>query len=365
MKLRHLGWVIVPILVGAASYVARPDHLKRRWKIWTGSDPIIECPQSLDMGEHELGEIAVARFFVANRGGKELIIDQVRTNCSCSGLEREENGQLSPIEKLSLASDERVQLAMRISVRGQPGNATRNRVSFRTNDPTRPEVHIEAVVPKVTGAVTAAPTSVIFGTVPVGSAARQVFEVHDGAVQPRKVVKVVSTNPDRLTARLLPAVLDSIKTIGDSSDSLIGRVEVILATREPGPVSGEIQIHLVGGNWRPVSVSVQGRVARLVEAHPPSLVLPRSSGTGPVYFGNCLCRCASGKVLALRFVSAPQGVTASVSPVDGSPSVQMVRIEWDPASGNPRLPARSSVRFAARVGGHEETLEIPVECRQR
>lgn len=365
MKLRHLAWIVVPVLVGAASYATRSEDFRRHWMGWLGSEPVIECPQTIELGVREVGEIAVARFVMANHGGSDLVIDQLATNCACSGLEREENGQLVRIEELRLKPREQVNLAMRLSIRGQPGRPMRNGVSFHTNDPTRPAVTIEVVVSKVRAGVHAAPASVVFGTVPVGAKVRNVFKVRDGAVDPRAIEQITSTNPGRFTARLLPVVPGEVATAEGESSSVIGRVEVILETKEPGPVSGEIRIDLRGEARRPVVVAVSGRVANLVEARPPSLMLPRNSGTGPVFFGTCLCRSTEGKPLTLTVISTPPGVTASVSAIAGDPAAQMVRIDWEPASADPRpAPPGDSVRLSARIGGQEEPLEIPVNCRR-
>ncbi len=168
MKPRALCWIVVPLLIAAVVYALRTDEGRRIRATVTRSGPVVEFPAILDLGDRERGEVAVGRFTVANRGGGELLIDRIRTNCACSGLEREAEGEFIRVDSVRLGPDERAERVLRVSVRGRAGEAVRNQVYFRTNDPTRPEAVIETVIRNVTAGVTALPTSVIFGTVPRG-----------------------------------------------------------------------------------------------------------------------------------------------------------------------------------------------------
>src|SRR5262249_23306808 len=149
--------------------------------------------------EHELGDQVVSRFVIANTGGSDLVIDQIQSNCSCTGLEREENGQFVRLDSLRLQAGERIDLAVRVSVRGVPnGMRMINTIAFRTNAPTCPRGRIDAVVSKVHGGVSSRPVEVIFGTVPVGAEVRHVVDVRDTAQPPRVIERVVSTLPEQV-----------------------------------------------------------------------------------------------------------------------------------------------------------------------
>ena len=74
---------------------------------------------------------------------------------------------------------------------------------FHTNDPARPEVQINVVIPNVRGGILTVPASVVIGTMEVGDEVRRVLAVYDDAVQPRAVDRVTSTNPDKVAVRLL------------------------------------------------------------------------------------------------------------------------------------------------------------------
>jgi hypothetical protein len=55
--------------------------------------PVAELPEVIDLGAREIGDVVVVPFSIANRGGEELVIDDIRTSCSCSGIEREIEGK--------------------------------------------------------------------------------------------------------------------------------------------------------------------------------------------------------------------------------------------------------------------------------
>jgi hypothetical protein len=129
-----------------------------------GSDPVLECPAIVELGDRELGEVAVARLTIANRGGRELVIEEMQSNCACSGLEREQDGKFIRLNSLRVAPREEVQLVMRVLVQGAPGGPAQSRVEFRTNDPVRPAAAIHTSVSKVKAGVNTLPTSVVFGT---------------------------------------------------------------------------------------------------------------------------------------------------------------------------------------------------------
>ncbi len=364
MKKVNLLLIAVPFVAGAITVAVRSGVLYREWAALTGGDPVLDCPATVELGEYEQGQQAVARFSVANRGGGELVIDQVRANnCACSGLEREVEGEFVRVETLRLGRGEQAELSTRIGVRGQANGPMRNLLTFRTNDPTRPKADIAVVITRVTGGVFTVPTSVVFADVPVGTGARQVVEVRDFAVRPRKIQRVSSSDPDRLIVRLLEAESPGPAEEQPAAGALIGRLEISARTHEVGPMDGTVLIHLDDASHPPDSVPVIGRVVPLVAIAPASVVLPRASGAGPLYFAQCACRSTTGKPLALELLEAPAGLSAVVIPVAGNPGLQMVRVEWKPDAAGP-ADTEQRVRFRARLGDHETTLDISVRLRR-
>jgi hypothetical protein len=176
-----------------------------RFALAKGGPPLVEMPAILDLGNRELGETVVVPFAIANRGGEMLVIDNVRTSCSCTGIERQEDGKFLTVERLEVNPGESAKLVMRVAIRGVPaGAATRVVVFCRTNDPTTPEARIEAVVTRVSAGVHATPKALAFGMVGVNEVIRKVIVIHDTATPPRVVDHVSTTMPGRVAAQLLP-----------------------------------------------------------------------------------------------------------------------------------------------------------------
>src|SRR5262245_37824553 len=105
MKPTHLVWIAGPLLFAGIAYVAATGQIRRLWSP-EPADPMIEYPASLDLGEHEVGDQVIFSYAIINRGGRELVIEQVRSNCSCTGMERVESGQYSRVDSLHLKPGE-------------------------------------------------------------------------------------------------------------------------------------------------------------------------------------------------------------------------------------------------------------------
>src|SRR6516225_7078582 len=102
MKFRTVCWLALALSAGFLAYILTTQAFHRGISSVLKLDLLIDYPANMDLGEHERGELVVSPVTIANRGGGVLVIDQIETNCSCTGLEREEGGQYERIESLSL-----------------------------------------------------------------------------------------------------------------------------------------------------------------------------------------------------------------------------------------------------------------------
>lgn len=363
---RYLPWILLPVLCGVIVFGWQSARVRRTWASWAGTAPVINYPSVIDLREQERGKIVVTRFTIVNQGGADLLIDDVRTNCACSGLEREIDGGFFRVESLRLGSGEQADLAMRIAVRGEPGSLMRNVVQFRTNDPTQPEARIEAVISTVTVGVEAFPASLIFGRIVVGTDAKQVLELRDQAALPRFVKKVESSDPARFSVRLLTSGTGESTEERNASGRLVGRVEVELRTTVPGVVEGNVFVFLDDLHRAPDSFPISARIVPAVEVSPSSLALPRSSDSGPVYHAKCYCRSNSGKPLRVVADNVPAHLNVQVLHDEDDACLATVRIEWkqrEAADGSGAGPG--AVRLRVKAGDEELSIEILVTCRSQ
>lgn len=346
-------WCAVPAIFGLAGYFA--VTVAR-----SSGGPKIEYPREVNLGERALGDLVVGHFFIANRGTQELVIDEIRTNCSCTGMEREQDGRFIRVDQLRLKPQERVDLVVRVAVRGADINSRMNNlILFRTNDPVHKQGVLNVLVPRVTGVVSIWPKSFIFGAVGIGAEVRQVIEVYDSAHSPRVIDRVTNLGSSRVSARLLPDTASSEPR--QAAGTLIGRVEITVDTSTATEVDSKVQIDLAGDGLSSPALAVAGKVVGPIEVRPSALFLPRQAGDGPIFWAQTLF---SGKqALSLTLESTIDGLTAEI-PTEPASHHRVVRIVWDPA----KLPvaaggARHMLRFRAKNGDVESLIDLPVSLQ--
>jgi hypothetical protein len=211
----------------------------------------------------------------------------------------------------------------------------------------------------------AVPNGCYFGTVPIGKDVRRVLDIRDLAVRPRKIQGVESSEPDAVAVRLLPADAHAPADEAGASGVLVGRVEVSVNARRPGDVAPKVRLRLSGGARNPDEIPVVGRVSQPVEAMPPSLVLPRSSETGPVFEAACVCRSAGGRPFTLEVDSAPRGLAVKVTGAALDGPARVVHVAWDREGGRDLAGSGPHVvRLRATVDGQVSQFDLPVVCRE-
>ncbi|MBA4065096.1 MAG: hypothetical protein C0501_15560 [Isosphaera sp.] len=347
------------LLGGAVAAFAFRDHL---FPVTPPGPPVLCCPDLLDLGRQEVATVAAGNLTVSNPGGSPLVIDQVRTGCSCTGLERMTEDGPRRVESLTLPPGGSVELTVRVSVPGPVGQQFATVVYFRTNDPNVPEGRFAVVVPVATGGVRADPSAVAFGLVPPGTAAERVVELRDYALEPRTVRSVAVSADDRVTAELLPPPPPD-PAADPRAGVTVARVRVRLRTDAPGAVAGKILVVLDGPAREPDVVPVSGRVVGPVEVTPASLVLPLVAGDGkPV--ARAVCSLSAGwKPFTLEVAECPAGLTATVTEPGPDGGVRRVAIELAAGAVPAGRTETRTVRLRAVVGGETVTLDVPVLCR--
>jgi hypothetical protein len=352
-------WGTLPLLAGLLTFGLSSPAGRSLLNSFFIPSPAISYPELIEIGEQEIGAIASAPFIIENNGTQDLLIEDIRSSCSCSGIGTEKDGKFTPISSLNIGPAQRADLSVRIAVQGRPGAPLRNTILFRCNDPKRPEPVIQIIVPKVMGGINAIPTSAIFGNVELNSPAHRIIEVFDGGAKSRTIEKITITHPNRFRARLLADV--PLQERPESSQALIGRIEVSAITTNPGPLDGEIQVFLANESRRPDRISVVGNVTAPVELCPSVVVLPRRSKEGPVYSAECLCQSSLGKPVHISLEECPPGVHVRFKPLIEASAKQTIYIELDKGAGHDVPKARShTVRFRVHAGDLHSELRLLV-----
>jgi hypothetical protein len=331
-----------------------------------GAYPVLEYQNLVELGEREWGELAIARFSLANRGNRELLLDQFRTNCSCSALQTETDGKLQPVKEVRLGPHQRTYLVLRVSVRGQAGEPMLNVVHFRTNDPAQPHGALTAKVARIRGGVETFQAVVAFGAVLEGDECRRTVEVRDRSSLARRVVAVQISNPELLEVKLLPLLTESQTDQQPSEGALIGRIEAAVNTAKATPIEGTIHITLDDPQKPPLKIDVHGRIVPVVELIPSVVVLPRRSAQGWSHSAEVRCRNARGMPLGLHLQEVPAELAAWIEYSNDDPSACTLRIECRPDLID-QLGAsrRFMLKLRAWTGDAERELTIPILWRKQ
>jgi hypothetical protein len=236
-------------------------------------------------------------------------------------------------------------------------------VTFQTNDPTRPDCQIEVSVARVTGGVSTAPPSLAIGTVPLGREVRNLVEIRDTSQTPRTVGHVSSTDPDRVTVRLLPADESTKSAPRTEAGTLIGVIEVVVHTATPGEIRARVEIALAEDQRKPDALEVIGRVVAAAELVPSIITLPRTSNGTPVYTVRCVCRSTDRQPVHVTVDPPPDGFTVELLPQDHlDQQAMVVSIAKDRA--NKYTENRQSITVRATIEGRETLLTLPVLVRR-
>jgi hypothetical protein len=363
MKLRSILLLAIPLLTGGVAYIVSCGYAHRALSAMYSSDPILDCPREVDLGEQELGAEAVARFSIANRGRSTLVIDHVQTNCSCAGLERENEGRFYRFESLEIKPGEAIPLVMRLSVRGvPPGARMLTRLRFYSNDPHQPEWEISAIASRVTAGVSLSPSALILGNIPLHAEIHRIVDVRDASVSPRTIQSVTSSGSKHILARLMTPTETPDQPNRNTNGTLIGRIEVEISSNSPGDLHGSIEVGLAGESRQPDALDVIGRVVAPAEMRPSMLSLPISSQSGPIYSAQSICRSTDGSPIRVKVDAVPPGLKVEILPQDKAECKQ-IKVTLDKNRFKSPSSENLSVKLKVEVNGKESQESLPVLVR--
>jgi hypothetical protein len=324
---------------------------------------VLECPSLLDLGEQERGQVLVAHVPLANVGTADLDITDIRTNCSCTGLEIEEGGKFRRINRLTIQPGESKELTARWAVNGAIGDRVTTIVYFATNIPDQPEVQLQLIVPRISAGVEVFPKAVTFGRAPIGRTLREVVAVIDRSPTPRIPVKV-TTSGQRIKATMVPT--NARPWDGPGGGTLVGQVEVIADTSDPGEFGEQLTVWF--GESRPITPTaflVSGKVVRQVESIPSSILLPRMSDGGPQYNARCLLRSEGDSPFTVRVESCPPGWQATVHDPAKASGSKLIEVAYNKSLGGKITTDSSAIKLVATMDEKDVPLQIVVRVLDR
>ena len=330
-------------LVAAGASAGAASQLRPK----PATPPRVAHPPQLDLGERDLGELAVGRFAIRNAGGSILKVNSFATSCSCAGVERDEGGKFVPAGTLTVEPGGEAELAVRVATGAKVGTSQTVQVVFTCNDPERPLCSMEVVIPRVKGGVHVQPSVAVFGEVPLGKPEPITLAVFDNGIASRRVASVKSLSPERFVAKLIPLAGAPAKHA--TAGTQIASVEVTPVTGVAGKLGGQVEITVEGADGKiaaPDRFDVVGEVVGPVSCRPDCLVLPRTTGGKPVFEGEVVLSGRDGLAINPSVGTLPEGIAVELRRVGESEVVAKVRV-------TPGAVGRKLVPIAVNAGAVE------------
>jgi hypothetical protein len=321
----------------------------------------------LNWDEAEVWSVKSGRVVLENHGSRPVVVREIRHTCGCMEIKALADGSWQRVKSLTIPPRGRSELSIDIQTRGVPGESVRQRIVFYTDDPAAPELAVESLVKKLTGGVTGIPSSVAFGKVIVGRPVSQEIEIVDGAVEPRCLEILESTNPGVLTIERLPCPPAPYFIRGRKVGTLIGRARLQFKAERSGLVRERALIRLAGVARAPDAVEVTADVVPLFEAVPAEVVLPRKERGADVYRVNLTVKAhTGGRVRVALARSLPPGVKLHFPGESGEAAeAQSLVVGIDAAALNPtQRPATMVVYLLVKSEEDACELQVPVTVRR-
>jgi len=290
----RIAIVCVLILLGASSMLW--------WKavVQSATAPSLACPAEIIIESAEIGKRVRTSFFIGNDGGEPLVIDHVRTNCHCNGLETLTNSQFVSVNELTIAPHSKVQVFINHNIVGIPGQQSVFTISFLTNVHHEEEHFVKLIIKRIIGGVAFSPDEANFGTVPCGEERTIDISCEPGSDKYEEVTACTFSRP---CAQLKCSLVEAASTRGSHV------LHVTASSPEPGQVEHELVVYFKG-SADPRRILTRATFVPRVRSSKRAIMLPMRSTNGPVYETSCeLITFEGDRVAAVTVQSAPAHLT--------------------------------------------------------
>lgn len=325
------------------------------WKaeVLFSTGPSLACPAEIIIESAEIGKRVRTSFLIGNDGGEPLVIDHIRTNCHCNGLETLTNKQFISVNELTIAPHSNVQVFINHNIVGIPGQQSVFSISFLTNVHHAEEHFVKLIIKKIIGGVAFSPDEANFGTIPCGEERTIDISCEPGSDKYEEVTACTFARP---CAQLKCALVEAASSKGSHV------LHVTASSSEPGQVENELVVYFKG-SADPRRILTRATFAPRVRSSKRAIMLPLRSSNGPVYETSCeLITFEGDRVSAVTVQSAPAHLT--IAPVLQEEK-WTIRLKLDShyAASISKLE-KVTVILHAVIGDKMHVIQIPVSLMQ-
>ncbi|MBL8824092.1 MAG: hypothetical protein JNJ77_16015 [Planctomycetia bacterium] len=269
--------------------------------------PKLSLVDVVNLGERDLGEKIVSPLTITNNGNSDLVLDDQRSSCACSGLCVKENNVLSLLEKAVVDAGSSRTFYIQVTATGLSGQPRQHILDLRTNDPQFPRKQIQVSISKIRAGPYTQPSSLLFGKVNKGEKISKTIEVRHPDSKTLRLQQAVS-NDRRITVRLLPTVEKANKDIDPRNDHLSGLIEVSIDTSTAGEINSIVQLLFTEKPTGELNLPVHGIIQEEIVAFPTVILLPKTTESGLQYKATVRLSASDGSLFFVSKVTSPKMV---------------------------------------------------------
>jgi hypothetical protein len=279
--------IIIPCVIAVASVVyLAVDFFGHADDAIAFAGPRLECVNVIDFGDRNLGEQTTQTLAIRNVGNSELIIKNVRTSCSCSGLNRLIEGKYHEVKTERIPPHSEDSFQIRLSVRGVPvGTSFSSMLYIETNDPNNPEHTITLISRNVWGGILHHPNIASFGTVMTGAIAEQIIDFYDSQHTDRSITHFSTSDPETIFVRTIEQPQGALLKNPFPVTRPLQRVAIRINTVKSKSVDGFVYAHTNYPRDQAVQIQVVGFVKDNLECTPNTLYCPTDSTQQSMWSG--------------------------------------------------------------------------------
>ncbi|MFQ3649421.1 MAG: hypothetical protein SNJ75_03745 [Gemmataceae bacterium] len=321
---------------------------------WTKSDPVLTYPESVDLGELQEGEFALATFTVTNHRSDTVTITKFHAGCACISLFKKVDGNPISLAKETLAQGQSLEVNAQISIQGSSTGNLHHVLRMTTDCLDQPELSV-SVVARVAYGFYPEAKEIALGEVTPGVAKQVAFRFVDARRPTTKgPIEIRSSSP---MVRLRE--MEQVKPAADEeSHPSWTHYQAVLEVNVPETTTEQRiqgQLEMFGGREKPMAVVHFAGFMKPKHILIPSSLIFREDKTNPPVEHSVLCR--SREKTTLRPLSIPNGFLVQIRET-ADPLEQSIAIFRDPAKPLPQ--GLSRLTFEANTNGHTLPLELKV-----
>jgi hypothetical protein len=295
--------------------------------------PVLVLPPVVDVGIIPLYRTVEIPINVRNAGRQPLILDDFKKSCGCLAVEQRTPEGKAPVTTARVDPEGDLELVLVFTAVESPFGTFRHRVEFGTNDPAQPRAAVE-ITGRVELGIYTAPREWPVGRLRAGEIVECKITVVDRRqAKPRLPFRILATSS--IISIAGPGASAAVQQARQSDGESTYEISATLtAPSDPRDIREHIVIRDTSGADL-FRMPVVGVSERDVAVSPSTVVFRLGAAEGTAQRKRrCLCR--GKEPFALRVVTCPAGVRASISDCP-EPALKLVIVEYDTPPPNSPL----------------------------